>query len=180
MYTATYDQITTKHYIIWGFMDLLESTNMELISVKDIVKKAGISRSTFYLHFKDKYQLMETVREQNTNKFLSFYENDHQEKESGSLIGTTTLKLCQHIHENRNFYKHELNEPEYVQSLSDALAQKLMNVYSDTGYAIFASYGTIGFLTHWAKNQFHMSPKEASQQLTKIGITDWTKFNTYI
>ena len=178
MYNSNQNYISAKQYIIWAFMDLLGSKSFEVISVKEIVKKAGISRSTFYLHFQDKFELMEFIRENITSKFLSFYDFDQKEKETAtSLISTTTINICQHIFEFRNFYQYEFDNPKFIQELSNALALKLFQVYSDKSYAIFASFGTIGYLTFWVKDNFQISPQEAAKQLMKIGMTDWSKYN---
>ncbi|MFD1849715.1 TetR/AcrR family transcriptional regulator [Oceanobacillus bengalensis] len=170
------DEISSaREYIIQAFLELLASKTFEMITVKEIVKKAGISRSTFYIHYKDKYELMVHIREHITTEFLSFYTIDRGEKIDPSLsINTITYKICQHIFKYRNFYQHEFDKPEYTQKLSNALAEELTQVYEDQSYAIFASFGTIGYLTFWVRNNFQMSPLEAAEDLGKIGMTDWS------
>lgn len=164
-------ELSTKEYIISAILELLGLKPFELLSVKEIVKKAGISRSTFYLHFQDKYDLIDTVRDDITTTFLSFYE----QKEDNSLaVNDTTYKICQHIYHYRNFFQYEFDNPTYVQQLSNALAERLVDVYDDKSYAIFASFGTIGYLTYWAKGGFQIRPEEAAAELVKIGITDWS------
>lgn len=166
-------ELSTKQYIISAFLELLGLKQFELISVKEIVKKAGISRSTFYLHFLDKYDLMDSVRNDITTTFLSFYD----QKENALLaVNDTTYQICQHIYHYRNFYQYEFDHPTYVQELSNTLAEKLVEVYADKSYAIFASFGTIGYLTFWVKDGFQIRPEEAAAELAKIGVTDWSTF----
>lgn len=166
--------LSTKQYIISAILELLGARRFEFISVKDIVKKAGISRSTFYLHFQDKFDLMDTVRNNITTTFLSFY----AQKENASLaVEDTTYKICQHIYQYRNFYQYEFDNPSYVQELSNTLGQRLAQVYDDKSYAIFASFGTIGYLTYWVKEGFQIPPEEAAAELVKIGVTDWSTFS---
>jgi len=47
----------TKLLILRGFQQLLETTRFEDISVRDVASVCGVSRTTFYHHFKDKYDL---------------------------------------------------------------------------------------------------------------------------
>ncbi|MEB6112369.1 TetR/AcrR family transcriptional regulator [Kurthia gibsonii] len=51
--------IKTKMEIKQAFFHLLEQKHFENITVRDITEVANINRGTFYLHFEDKYQLME-------------------------------------------------------------------------------------------------------------------------
>jgi AcrR family transcriptional regulator len=179
VYMMNENNFSAKQYIILAFMDLLKIKKPDRISVKEIVTKAGISRSTFYLHFQDKHELMEFVREKITTRFLTFYEINQNDKVLGVLsIQTITLNICKHINEYRSFYQHELENPEYTQKLSHALAERLTEVYGDKSYAIFAGFGTIGYLSFWVKGNFQINPQQAAEELMKIGITDWSKYNS--
>ena len=159
-----------KETIIEAFLQLLREKSFEELSVKEIIHKAGFSRSTFYLHFADKYELMEDVRRTLNGRFLSFYELDFNQW--GKPM---TLHLCEHIYKFRSFYELEFANTNAIQKLSNKLAAHLQLVFEDEDYAIFASYGTIGYLTFWVKNDFIMSPAEAAEKLLKIGLTNWTK-----
>jgi AcrR family transcriptional regulator len=53
----------TEVVIIRAFTKLMRTTPFEKITVKDIVELAMINRSTFYLHFKDKYEIAERMQE---------------------------------------------------------------------------------------------------------------------
>lgn len=167
------ENVTAREYIMQALLELLEGEKFEAISVKNIVTKAGISRSTFYIHFHDKYHLMDCLREDITSKFLAYYEGT--DRKISSSVQATTLQICKHIFQYQHFYKHEFNHPAYTQNLSDLLAERLGQVYEDKSYAIFASYGTIGYLTYWVKGNLGMKPEEAAEQLGRIGMTDWSR-----
>lgn len=167
------ENVTAREYILQALLELLERDEFETISVKQIVIKAGISRSTFYIHFEDKYHLMDCLREDIASRFLAYYEGTAQQ--TSRSVQTTTLEICKHIFQYQHFYKHEFNQPEYTQNLSDLLAKRLAQVYKDKSYAIFASYGTIGYLTYWVKGNFDIPPEGAAEQLGRIGLTDWSR-----
>ena len=42
----------------------MEEKGFEAITVSDLTKKADINRGTFYLHYKDKYDLLEQSEEE--------------------------------------------------------------------------------------------------------------------
>ena len=54
----------TKQLIQKSFMQILENKSFELITIGDITKHAQINRGTFYLHFKDKFDLLDQIEQQ--------------------------------------------------------------------------------------------------------------------
>ena len=48
----------TRAAIYDAFVDLIEQKGFDAISITDITRKAKVNRSTFYLHFKDKLDLV--------------------------------------------------------------------------------------------------------------------------
>ncbi|MBF6633531.1 MAG: TetR/AcrR family transcriptional regulator, partial [Planococcus sp. (in: Bacteria)] len=58
---AVYDDMNekTKEKIQKSFLQLLQEKNFIKVSVQDIAKASGINRGTFYLHYLDKYDLLD-------------------------------------------------------------------------------------------------------------------------
>ena len=52
---------------------LLEKKDIDFISVTEITKKAGVSRSTFYLHYDSIYDLLEETIENLNRRFVSSF-----------------------------------------------------------------------------------------------------------
>jgi len=50
--------VKTYKLLCNSLLDLLKDTSFDKVSVKDICKKAMVNRSTFYMHFEDKYHLL--------------------------------------------------------------------------------------------------------------------------
>ena len=57
-----------------ALLTLLEQKDIEFITVTEITKKAGVNRSTFYLHYDDVYDLLEETIENLNKKFLSSFD----------------------------------------------------------------------------------------------------------
>ncbi|GAA0392803.1 TetR/AcrR family transcriptional regulator [Paenibacillus motobuensis] len=51
--------IRTKAIIRTAFTNLIEEKGFDALTVKDITTRAEINRGTFYLHYRDKYDLLE-------------------------------------------------------------------------------------------------------------------------
>ncbi|EHJ08316.1 TetR/AcrR family transcriptional regulator [Staphylococcus simiae] len=50
--------VKTKHKIRQGLLELLLDKSFDDIAIKDICQQSGVSRATFYLHYKDKNDLI--------------------------------------------------------------------------------------------------------------------------
>jgi AcrR family transcriptional regulator len=56
--------IRTREAIQDAMINLIEEIGFESISIKDIAKKAQINRGTFYLHYHDKFDLLDQIEKE--------------------------------------------------------------------------------------------------------------------
>ncbi|CAM5197993.1 TetR family transcriptional regulator OS=Ureibacillus acetophenoni OX=614649 GN=SAMN05877842_11271 PE=4 SV=1 [Ureibacillus acetophenoni] len=54
----------TKQLIQKSFLEILEKKSFDSITIGDITKHAAINRGTFYLHYMDKFDLLEKIEQQ--------------------------------------------------------------------------------------------------------------------
>ena len=57
-------QTETKQHIREALIQLLLEEKFETSSVSKLCQRAGINRGTFYLHYLDKFDLIETLKEE--------------------------------------------------------------------------------------------------------------------
>jgi probable dihydroxyacetone kinase regulator len=94
------------------------------ISVSDIINNCGISRKTFYYHFKDKYDVVNWIF--NTDVVDSILESTTLDNWAEG-----SLKLCRYIYDNREFYTNAINVAgqnsftEYLNNLTRLQVEKL-------------------------------------------------------
>ena len=62
----------TKKDLAQALLLLMEHASLEKITINDIVTKCGVSRQTFYRHFKDKYDLVNWYFEIQVREFYSY------------------------------------------------------------------------------------------------------------
>ncbi len=69
--------MAVKNSTVWVFVavfeKLFETRSIESITVHDITEAAGLSRTTFYRYFKDKYDLMNQVYQIKVDGILAKY-----------------------------------------------------------------------------------------------------------
>ena len=61
-----------------AFMELLEEKDFEYISVKEICERAGVNRSTFYLHYETIGDLLEESVSYMNERFLEYFNGNGQ------------------------------------------------------------------------------------------------------
>jgi AcrR family transcriptional regulator len=54
--------VRTNRAIRKAMVELIEEKGVDALTVRDIVKRADINRGTFYLHYRDKYDLLEQTQ----------------------------------------------------------------------------------------------------------------------
>ena len=72
----------TKQAIVASFNHLITEVDFQKISVDMILKEAGVSRSTFYRYFKDKYEVMNA----NYKDLLDYYVSPHRSRNYRELF----------------------------------------------------------------------------------------------
>ena len=83
-----------------AFIELLQTNEIKDITVSDIIKAAGLNRSTFYANYLDIFDLADTTREKLEQEFSNlFADYDYLNERSGAL------KMFRHIKENQFFYR---------------------------------------------------------------------------
>lgn len=103
------DKNESKYFLTASFMDealllLLQKKDFEFITVKELCKKAGVNRSTFYLHYETMDELLlETVEKLNKNFSASL---PQREKEDFNLITPKFLKpYLEFVKKNKQAFK---------------------------------------------------------------------------
>lgn len=77
--------VRSQKLIQEAFLALLTEKEFDEITVKDVTERADISRKTFYLHYVDKYDLLDVI----INKLIEELDQIcEQKKEKGMIEGT--------------------------------------------------------------------------------------------
>lgn len=120
---------------------LLEKKEYEFITVTEICKKAGVNRSTFYLHYETIDDLLSETLEMINKKFKDSFENKKLDiakasKEDLFLINDENLiPYLNFIKENKRIYKLIHTKPllfkqqSTFQKMYEQLFSKILDIY---------------------------------------------------
>ena len=91
------DSNITKRILAASLKHLLNDRSFQKINIHDICEKCGMNRKSFYYHFRDKYDLVNWIFD---NEFVLPYGALMHKDEQESISA-----LCTYFYENRAFYR---------------------------------------------------------------------------
>ena len=91
----------TRKRIERTFVQLLQTHELEDISITALCREANINRTTFYANYLDIYDLVDAVGKSLETEVQSFY----SEEQDSAIEPLDFLQLYRHIYNNQIFYK---------------------------------------------------------------------------
>jgi AcrR family transcriptional regulator len=170
----------TRNTLINSLIELIRNKRFENISVLDITNHAGFNRGTFYIHFRDKEDLLSAVVADKLEGIVSCLRkirvnsSDSEGKESME-------NLFLFVEENSHFFKVVFNENKiedfrfqmfltYKQFYDEINLDE--NIEGDETlkdfYVRFIAAASLGILIYWINDEMELSPTFMSEQLMKI------------
>ena len=153
---------SSKIKIKKAFIELLQTKEITEINITDLVKLAGVNRSTFYVNYLDIYDLADKVKEEMFHDLLDLYKEEAQEHKHSYDY----LKLFTHIKENQLYYKtmFKLNFDfmnYYDSHLEESDSIKYYGTTKNMDYHIeFFKAGMAAIIKKWLFNNCKESPEE--------------------
>ncbi|OEK65814.1 hypothetical protein AST00_08365 [Staphylococcus equorum] len=176
-----------------AFLDLLQEKGISGVTVFNITKRANINRSTFYLHYKDKYDLFEQYVENLLNEMFSTIEPLKPIEKGESESQNRMQNLFNHFQNNADFYQAMFNYKggayfynEFLRNIKRFFQQKTDGFFirsqsQDTNQQIssdFLIYGFFGVINHWFKNGMNESNRVMGEELEAL-IEHMSKYRYY-
>lgn len=175
-------KIKTRKAIDRAFTKLITEKGFEAMTIKDIAEEAIINRGTFYMHFTDKYDLLESYENTLLGGLYEILsrniEEDSHKKLSSGMHRKIAVNTFNYIDENadkiialfnnqgENQFEHKVREHmlEYYRIHSDRLIDKNM-LRVDIEYLLYyITSAHIGLIRNWLET----GRRESSEELASI------------
>ena len=106
-----------------ALISLLEKKDIEFITVSEITKKAGVNRSTFYLHYENIYELLEETIENLNKNFVSSFDFQtpfeiKSKKESFLITDKQLIPYLNFVKQNKRILRLIKKKPQLFQARS--------------------------------------------------------------
>ncbi|WP_345840681.1 TetR/AcrR family transcriptional regulator [Bacillus sp. P14.5] len=98
----------TRMVLKESLMDLLQEKSISSITIKEICEKADINRSTYYAHFANQYELLDSIEEEFIEDLVGTLTQYNLSKEDDSL--QMSEKFFEFIAENSEVCQTLLSE----------------------------------------------------------------------
>jgi len=171
----------TKMVIRDSLMELMKDRSILNISVKDICDLADISRSTFYVHYKDQYDLLKQIEEDALvylEDLLKKYDDKRNNRDFIRMIeevltyvaNNNSIQVLLSEYGDINFQKKIFKDLTLRKQITSFFPQKMQEDDTITCYYVFVLNGSIGLIQHWIKNNMHIPVPKLAKMMLK-----WTE-----
>lgn len=174
----------TRHQLRDAMMSLVLERGYNAVTIEDITERADLGRTTFYLHYHSKYDLLvESLEEITRDLKVQVEHQAYMEKNQGIQTNPVTV-VFQHVEQNRNLYRILLRSEGSITSskvhdvmvkeATDFLKQRVKgNIDNppEIPLDLVASYfacAMMGFITMWLDKELPYTGEDASDLFMKL------------
>lgn len=171
-----------------AFFLVLKEKDLEKITVSDVVKKAGIVRSTFYNHYENIPALVTAIEDKTIEDIFSLMETFHP-KDNADICKSFFVTICNYTM-NNPFLANLLRSPRGNEFFEKALtmfhryvAEVTQNAApsghskEELSYMVACTIGsTLGVLHKWTKDNFAIPAEAVADILTQAFIAGMLPF----
>ena len=162
----------TKRAIAVTMKKLMDQEPLAKISVNDIVTECGMTRNSFYYHFKDKFDLVNWIFYTDISEELNYLKIDE------SPSWDTIEGICDFFYKNKAFYQNALSitgQNSFVEYFTDLLKQvvatRMANLYKedeDRDFLVtFFSNAFVDAISRWLSDGAETPPDKFAGLIRK-------------
>ena len=156
----------------------------EAITVREIVRKAEVNRSTFYLHFLDKQDILTQFQnniliELKESLYLPKYSYETAINDFKNLNKPikSHIAMFEHIQKQSALYKKLLTEIEFRKRFTKEIITEIFKFRDSIWEATYMANGAVGIILYWLENGMKETVLEMSLWLTKAILFPLGKFD---
>ena len=164
------NSVESHQCIAIALVQLMKKKQFSEITIVEVCAKAGVSKNTFYHHYKN----LSDVIYQTANKINSTL-LIRAEKLNNPTIEDFILLTCQGWYEYKDFYK-AFTQNEIIYIIKNIFKKNVTNFFLSHHYQgenndlflDFFSTNECLFLTWWCKHDFLQQPEEVAKYMTNF------------
>ncbi|RIU89342.1 TetR/AcrR family transcriptional regulator [Oceanobacillus picturae] len=176
----------TKDHLKQSLIELIKEKGFHAVSVKDIVDHASYNRSTFYVHYQDKFELttdlmdimLDGLEESVGKPFVT------GRTVSTKKLDTESFSIVSYIYENRHFFEL-IKFDDTIPGLHTRFPQTILKIYQEkftfetvnhvpvnmNYFTRYTAYGFYGLLINWIQQGFQETKEEFINEVINLART---------
>ena len=165
----------TRKILTQALTELLQRKQVNEITVKELTDLADMNRGTFYLYYKDIYDMLEKIQDEMFEKLDTIFALRGDEKVT-EQTKPILLDLYRFIGENQEMCRVLLSpngDMSFLHRLNEVLREKCLHMYLGAGPAAneedfdyrysFVVYGCAGIIRAWVGRNCPESPEQMAE-----------------
>ena len=165
--------IKTENAFMDALIEALVEKPLQKITVKELCERANMNRGTFYLHYKDVYDLMDKTETHMVNKIFEACDFDNNSRETRIDEYDSILLVFNYIKDHKDLYRTLISSTDnlgFIKKLVemihdrvfDELTKSLPNINPDTirSASMFFVGGSVSMFVDWVVNDCSSPPEE--------------------
>ncbi|MDR2480225.1 MAG: TetR family transcriptional regulator C-terminal domain-containing protein [Treponema sp.] len=173
----------TRKVLRDSLVELMRQKPVSKITIKELCQTADINRTTFYVHYRDQYDLLQQIEEDTISYvagMLDKYENKRSRREVIEMVeemvgyianNSNSIQVLLSENGDINFQKRLFNLLTHQEQIIKYFNGKTIDEETREYYSIFFVNGAIGFMQHWLKKQMNIPVPQLARMLIKFDGT---------
>jgi len=165
----------TKKMLLQGLTKLMSEKKISNITVRELTDLADVNRSTFYLYYKDIFDMIEQIETEMLNDFSQAFEKFLKENNTYDNLMSFFTHLFEFVKTNAEMCKILLG-PDGDYSFMEKLKMTIKNfqpLNDDTSAKIhylrpFQISGFVGVIQQWLEDDMKLSPEEMASIIIEM------------
>ncbi|WP_139905444.1 TetR-like C-terminal domain-containing protein [Clostridium thermarum] len=167
----------TKKLLLQGLTKLMSEKKISNITVKELTDLVDVNRSTFYLYYRDIYDMVEQIETEMFNDFTEAFNRFSKETATYENLISFFTYVFEFVQDNAEMCKILLGHDgdySFVQKFKQAITES-KPLLDDSLSKIkihflrpFIVGGCIGIIQQWLADDMTVSPKEMAMIVTEL------------
>jgi AcrR family transcriptional regulator len=178
----------SRRYLRDSLVSLIDEKGFDAVTVNDLTKRADLNRATFYLHYHDKFDLLDQSIEEMLEQLVEIFTPSLDEASTTIDMEKpipSIVMLFEHIADNVAFYKVMLGKKgipgftsRLLKVLRESIYQKLSLAQPDEEELLvqrnimirYITAAHLGVIMYWLENDMPYTPAYMASQLTRLTL----------
>jgi len=167
----------TKKLLRQGLTKLMSEKKINKITVKELTDLVDVNRATFYLYYKDIFDMVESIENELFDDFKRAFEKFTNDTASYDNMLSFFIFVFEFVQDNAEMCKILLGpdgDYYFIEKFKNAIKQhqpNMNNTFSQIKLNYFRPFiisGCIGVIQQWLEDDMETSPKDMADLVTRI------------